>query len=103
MALPFLPGFHNSRYDFCYKQAIDGAASNGHINILQWFDESEYPFNYTINAIYRACINNHINVLKWFHKSKHEFKYPDNMIFMAKYYGNTNTKVLEWLYKHNFV
>jgi GTP-dependent phosphoenolpyruvate carboxykinase len=45
--------------------AIDWAASNGHINVLEWFHNSNYKF------IYYDIGNNEV-VLKWF--NGHDYK-----------------------------
>jgi hypothetical protein len=63
----------NSDYEFKFKYskyAINLAAKNGHINVLEWFHNSQHEFKYSADAINWAAENGHINVLEWFRDSK---------------------------------
>ena len=44
------------------KSEINWASENGHINVLEWFKNSDLEFKYSN----WASQNGHINVLKWF-------------------------------------
>ena len=56
--------------DFHIK-IIDRASLNGHINILEWFKNSEYEFKYSNYAIDCASYHGHINILEWYKNSKY--------------------------------
>jgi len=87
------------KYYNCYKikyfNFINFACKNGHINILEWFKNSDYEFKYDESAIHFACKNGHINVLEWFKNSNYELKYCINYIKMLK-----NINILIW-FKNN--
>jgi hypothetical protein len=61
-------------------------STSGHINVLDWFHNSEYEFKYSIYAIDHASDAGHVNVLEWFHNFEYEFKYSDNAINYAASY-----------------
>ncbi|KAH6610643.1 hypothetical protein Trco_000663 [Trichoderma cornu-damae] len=57
------PHFHNRHvYD---TEAMDGASKNGHIQILQWWKQSELPLLYTEVSLEQASGNGLISVLDW--------------------------------------
>ncbi len=71
-----LEWFKNSGYEFEYDEwAINYASKYGNIQVLEWFKNSGYEFKYNINAINYATINGHIQVLEWFKNSGYKFKY----------------------------
>jgi ankyrin repeat protein len=89
-----LEWFHNSDYEFKYSEwTINFAAYYGHINVLEWFHNSEYEFKYSELAILWAAKYGHINVLDWFHNSDYEFKYSD----ICK-----NKVVMKWFNDHKY-
>ena len=67
---------------------------NGHIQILEWFKNSKYEFEYDNNAIIYASNSGHIQVLKWFKNSKYKFKYDNRAIKWASFYGKV--EILDW-------
>ena len=73
---------------------INNACLYGHVQVLEWFKNSGYEFNYYIYPIYYASHNGHIQVLEWFKNSGLEFKYNEWAINQASKYGHI--KVLEW-------
>jgi hypothetical protein len=90
-----------------YKNDIVyNASRNEHIEVLEWFKNSGYEFEYYEEVINEASINEHIEVLEWFKNSGYEFKYDIWMINYACQYGNI--KILEWVknsgytFKYNF-
>lgn len=47
-------------------EAMDGASSNGHIQVLDWWlRDSELPLKYSEAALEQASGNNHLAVLEW--------------------------------------
>ena len=61
-----LKWFKNSKYDFEYgEDSINDSSKEGHINVLEWWNNSGYDFNYDEDAIDGASLNGHINVLDW--------------------------------------
>ena len=86
-----------------------------HINILDWFDKSNYEFKYyeskissgalnafhsnkfyAIDAIQSAAYNNHMEVLDWFDKSIYKID-CEALIWLAAKFGRI--EILEWLKK----
>jgi hypothetical protein len=90
-----LEWFKNSGYDFEYDIfAINYASKNGHIQVLEWFKNSGYEFKYSDLAINHASLNGHIQMLEWFKNSGYEFKYNEWAMNHASYFGHI--QVLEW-------
>ena len=85
------------KYDTC---TIDWAAYNGHVSVLEWFDNSIYEFKYSSNAIDRASEHGHMSILEWFDKSKYEFKYTSGAIDYASQHGHIS--ILEWFSKSKY-
>ena len=78
-----------------YKNDIIKYASKyGHIQVLEWFKNSGYEFEYSETAIFFASGNGRVQVLEWFKNSGYEFKYDENAIDYASSFGNV--QVLEW-------
>ena len=50
---------------FVSDNSINCAAENGHINILQWFKNSNLELKYSKKAINGASKNGNINILEW--------------------------------------
>ena len=79
--IDILEWFANSEYEFiCSIYIIDNAAKNGHIEILKWFANSKYEFKYSKKAINIALIYHKLEILKWFDESKYEIKYTPKKI-----------------------
>ena len=73
---------------------INNACLYGHVQVLEWFKNSGYEFNYHIYPIYYASMKGHVQVLEWFKNSGLEFKYDENAINYASLVGHI--QVLEW-------
>jgi hypothetical protein len=90
-----LEWFKNSGYEFNYDEdAINKASENGHVEILEWFKNSSYEFNYDEDAINKASKNGHIEILEWFKNSGYEFKYNN--------ISSLNIDVLEWFKNYGY-
>jgi hypothetical protein len=90
-----LEWFKNSDYEFKYnKFAITNASYNGHIQVLEWFKNSGYEFKYDKLAINYASEKGHIHVLEWFKNSGYKFKYNEWAIYYTS--RNGHIQVLEW-------
>jgi hypothetical protein len=71
-----LEWFKNSGFKFEYdKWAFIWASKHGHDQVLEWFKNSGYKFKHDKYAIIMASQNGHIQVLEWFKNSRFEFKY----------------------------
>ena len=75
------------------KQAMIAACENGHVSILDWFNNSLY-FKCSKRAINYASANGHVLILDWFarvycteDKPDHIFKYNKNAINLASENG----------------
>ena len=91
---------------FYKNNIINNACKYGHIEVLEWFKNSGYEFNYNEVAIYQASGYGHIQVLEWFKNSGYKFKYNQYAITYA--IQNGHIKVLEWFknsgykFKHDY-
>ena len=91
-----LEWFKNSEYEFEYSEtAIFFASMHGHIQVLEWLKN----FGYNCKFYYTLAINyaskyGHIQVLEWFKNSDYEFKYNEEAITYAS--QNCHIQVLEW-------
>lgn len=80
-----------------YEKSIALASFNGHVNILEWFKKSKYPFKgkdisiYVTNAAFK---NGHINVIEWFKRQGHNVVYNKYAINNACKNGHVH--VLMW-------
>jgi len=84
---------------FHTENAMDLASDNGHVNVLQWWKDSGLKLLYTDDAMDSASRNGHIHVLDWWKKSGLKMKYSFP-IFVACSYGRVD--VLEWWKKNIF-
>jgi hypothetical protein len=83
-----------------YKNNIICSASNyGHVQVLEWYKNSGYDFNYNNRPFYYASCNGHVQVLEWFKNSGFELKYDKDSIFWSYYSGDF--QVLKWFKNHN--
>jgi hypothetical protein len=90
-----LEWFKNSGYEFEYNNyAITYASESGRVNVLEWFKNSNCKFKYDENAIEHASENGHVQVLEWFKNSGYKFKYNEWAINCAS--ENGHIQVLEW-------
>ena len=82
-----LEWFKNSGYEFNYDEdVINLASQNGHVQVLEWFKNSGYEFKYDKWAINYASENGQITVLEWFKNSGYEFKYNRDSILSLIYF-----------------
>ena len=87
--------WNNSGFESKYSQnAIDWASENGHIDVLNWWKNSGLELTYSQNAMDLASAKGHINVLNWWKNSGFESKYRGDAIDLASEYGHID--VLEW-------
>ena len=75
---------------------INHASYYGHIEVLEWFKNSGYEFEYNKYeyAINNAAGNGYIEILEWFKNSGYEFKYNEYAINYAS--ENGHIQVLDW-------
>jgi hypothetical protein len=79
---------------------IENACKYCHIQVLEWFKNSGYEFEYHYSPIGVVCTYGNIQVLEWFKNSGYEFKYDEWAINYASYHGHI--KVLEWFKNYNY-
>lgn len=79
--------------------AITGAAENGHVRVLEWFDKFGTKFVCADYVIELVAKNGHVAVLEWFRKSRYVFGYA-NAVDMAA--GNGYVEILEWFDRYEF-
>jgi hypothetical protein len=81
-----------------FSNRIEYAAVKGHVNVLEWFKNSEYELKYDESAINKAFQNGHIDVLEWFTKlcknSGYEFKYDNSAL------AHADDCVIDWYEKN---
>ncbi|KAG0142878.1 hypothetical protein CROQUDRAFT_97026 [Cronartium quercuum f. sp. fusiforme G11] len=56
------------------ENSIDEASRNGHVNILEWWKQSNLKLTYSINSLNLATQNSNLNVLNWWKCSGLELK-----------------------------
>lgn len=79
----------------CIDQRIlDYASKNGHVNVLTWWIEHNFPIKYSVIALYYASYNGHLNVLEWWKNSGLELKYDNN--YLKSICHKFNKDVLKW-------
>lgn len=84
------------------EDAINDAAINGHVKVLEWFNKElfQFRFRFTRDVINSTAINGHIDVLNWIKINCGcvEFKYTQYFINASpeKYPSH----VIEW-FKNN--
>lgn len=92
--LEVLTWLKNNNCLYYSSRAVDYAAGNGHIKVLDFFKELDFELLYTENAIDFASSNNHMCVLKWFCDNKYHLKYTVWGMWSAK--QNKNTEIMNW-------
>lgn len=90
----------NNNYLFYTTRAIDKAAANNHLAILNWFHSNNYPVKYTEYAIDNAARYGHLMVLDWFKINGYPLKYTKEAIENAAGYGQV--AVLDWFHSNNY-
>ena len=80
----YLKKYYNI-YTIKYCNLIHYASEKGHINVLEWFKNSDYDFKYCINYIIKL---KNINILNWFKNNTNDFKNVN--IFISCYKRHTN-------------
>lgn len=72
-------------YYHCIQESINYAAANGHVDVLEWFHNSIFDFEYNSDTIDNAAANGHVNVLEWFKNSNYEFIYNNAISYAAQF------------------
>ncbi|TMW68231.1 hypothetical protein Poli38472_007903 [Pythium oligandrum] len=80
----------------CSTRAMDDAAKNGYLAIVQWLHENRQE-GCTVKAMDGAAMNGHLDVLQWLHLSRKEGCTKKAMDLAAQ---NGRLDVLEWLDSH---
>lgn len=82
-----------SKFEFRYNEhAINAAAINGNIAVLDWFNKNstsgrQLEFKYTTYIIIIACYYN-VDVREWFAIARPEFKYDQFLIYTPRLADN---------------
>ena len=101
VALPFLPGFHNSKYDLLYSEdTIDKALKYNHMDVIKWFVSHGYELKYSVKSINYASYHNNVEVLELLYNLKCRFKYNCDAIIIA--IAKKNMEVIRWFEDNNF-
>lgn len=103
-----------NKIKFSYtEEAVNGAAGNGFINIIEFFDnldpeiintsyihyiKATQNFLYNEEAIDMAVAGGHLNVVEWFYNSSHDLLWTNNVITHCIRSGHID--ILEWFEKH---
>ncbi|KAJ3160732.1 hypothetical protein HDU88_007884 [Geranomyces variabilis] len=72
--------------------AVDLASAEGHLNVLDWWNSSGWPMQYTALAVDAAPTP---EVLSWWRNSGLELKYSEESMDMLEA-GQADTKALSW-------
>lgn len=78
----------------CFSDVIDYISITNRIYLLNWWKNSGFRLEYSINAINKASERGHVDVLDWWKNSGLELKYDHDAINYAS--GNAKIDVLEW-------
>ena len=86
------------RYHLYCDHCFDIAATNGHINLLQWIYANYSRFKYSDRAIEGAATHSHVYVLDWLiNQPDLRFDYPCSLAHSGQHLA-----VFEWLYWSRF-
>lgn len=85
-------------YEDCYGStfAMDGAATNGHLHVLEWL-HLHTPMGCTTNAMDGAARNGHLQVVQWLHLHRSEGCEKWAMDGAAM---NGHLKIVQWLHEN---
>jgi hypothetical protein len=73
--------------------AVILAGLNGHVNVLQWWEDSPFNIEYNERVAIAASLNGHVNVLQWlFQRYPHIFKNSVLDIINSL----QNTDIIDW-------
>ncbi len=64
--------YHHEKDHFFPTNVIAWAASNGHLEVVQWLHENRCEEGYTTYAMNWAAAKGHLEVAKWLHENRHE-------------------------------
>lgn len=78
----------------CSTAAMDGAAANGYLHVVQWLHHNRTE-GCTTNAMDIAAQNGHLNVVQWLHANRTEGCTTNTVDFAAT---NGWLEVVEWLW-----
>ncbi|KAF1791337.1 Ankyrin repeat-containing domain [Phytophthora cactorum] len=78
---------------------MDLAASNGHLDVVQWLHLNR-PRTCSSNAMDAAAANGYLDVVKWLHVNRSEGCTKSAMDIAA---SNGHLDVIQWLYVNNSV
>ena len=93
-----LEWFKNSGYEFNFyeSQIFDFALQYGN----KWFKNHGYEFKFDCVPSYCAAVNGNTQVLEWFKNSGYKFKYNSLTIGYASYNGHI--EILEWFKNYGY-
>ncbi|GMF10268.1 unnamed protein product [Phytophthora lilii] len=85
---------HHHHTDGCTTQALDSAARNGHLHVVQWLHGNRTEGG-TTAAMDGAATAGHLDVLKWLHDHRHEGCTTSAMNGAAR---ENRLNILQWLH-----
>ncbi|KAK1943499.1 putative ankyrin repeat protein [Phytophthora citrophthora] len=80
----------------CTTVAMDGAAANGHLDVVQWLHDN-CSVGCTTAAMDLASLNGHLETVKWLHANRKEGCTTDAMDGAA---ASGHLHVVKWLHEH---
>ncbi|OWY99947.1 hypothetical protein PHMEG_00028966 [Phytophthora megakarya] len=85
---------HENRSDGCTYRAMNNSAGNGHLGVVKWLNANRSE-GCTTRAMDKAAGNGNLEVVKWLHENRSEGCSTKAMDLAA---ANGHLKILEWLY-----
>ncbi|KAE9032428.1 hypothetical protein PR003_g4817 [Phytophthora rubi] len=80
----------------CTTGAMNGAAANGHLNVVRWLHENRME-GCTVSAMDLAATNGHLAVVQWLHNNRNEGCTTDAIDDAAR---GGHLDVIKWLHAH---
>ncbi|KAE8879284.1 hypothetical protein PF010_g8581 [Phytophthora fragariae] len=93
--LKMVQWLHHNRSEGCTTDAMDGAASGGHLEIVKWLHENRRE-GCTTGAMDGAAGSGHLDVVKWLHENRSEGCTTAGMDGAGQ---NGHLRVLRWLHE----
>lgn len=94
--LEIVQWLHTNRSEGCTAAAMDGAAKNGHFDVVKWLHAMRSE-GCTVAAMNRAAANGHLQIVRWLHNNRREGCTTAAMDNAA---SNGHLQVIEWLDDH---
>ncbi len=88
--------YHGTELPWCTTDTMDFAASNGHLNIVEWLHTNRKE-GCTSWAMDEAAYNGHLHVVEWLHANRVEGCTSTAMVCAAE---NGHLHIVEYLYNN---